>query len=140
MILQSRKMTDEWNGRRTKRTFTGDEIGEMVKDCRERAVQNNGIAYTCMHAGTVPNCYDYPAYTTAVFVAAKPNGLATVIATTIRANKATLSGACSATIGDDYKPVFDNRYGDTKTAEARKMLFEKVDELLETQEYHWKDL
>lgn len=64
--------------------------------------------------GTVPNCYAYPASThVAAAIACRTHprgGRAMMRWARIAANKATLSGAIAATIGDDLRPYYDGRW------------------------------
>jgi hypothetical protein len=61
------------------------------------------------HGGVVPNCYNYPAWTEAAVAVMDPQGRVVIWGVErIRANKATLSGACRAVL-PCAADIFDKR-------------------------------
>ena len=107
-------------------------LEHMAKIASHRATKSGAPVTDCEHGGTVANAYNYPASTEAVVVVAFPSGQVAVWTATIPANKATLSGAAVACLGDWVRPVWDNRYpvGHPREVEAENELVRRAAHLI----------
>lgn len=86
----------------------------------------NGHAWGIETAGSVANCYGYPAATECAL--ALPDGRCVVRLARIAANKCTLSGAASACGLDTLIPLVDGRYA----IETRNIAAHHVDRAVES--------
>jgi len=111
-ILTTVAEADNYVGRCRVRVFRGAcvaaIVADQIKEARESAA---GRACIIDHAGSVPNCYNYPATTQVLCVAAWADGRAIVLTSTIPSNKVTRAGAAAATVGEAARAVCDKRYG-----------------------------
>jgi hypothetical protein len=77
------------------------------------------------HGGTVANAYNYPAVTDAVVAVAFADLDVVVIwAGELRANKVTRGGVVSSLLGDEARPLFDERYHPDKARAARAFVLD----------------
>jgi len=129
-ILTTVAEADNYVGRRRVRIFRGERVSGIVAD-QIKATRDSARGRSCIiqHAGGVPNCYDYPATTQALLVAAWADGRAIVLTSTIPANKVTCAGAAAATAGEAARAVWDQRYGTEARAAARAALWQRLEEL-----------
>jgi hypothetical protein len=129
-ILTTAAEANEYNGRRRVRIFRGASVSDIVAD-RIKAARDSATGRACsiQHAGGVPNCYDYPATTQALLVAAWADGRAIVITGTIPANKVTCAGAAAATGGEAARAVWDGRYGAAARKAARVAMWQRLEDL-----------
>ena len=110
---------------------------EIEKWARRAAGQIDCMVVSASHGGTVPNCYDYPAFTGApctvvvLLDAVADMALAVTKFAVLPANKTTASGIIAAAWDERYRPVKDLRFGPEKTAAARLELREEVLRYLE---------
>lgn len=100
------------------RYFGQDWIEARVEEIREHAIANQSWSYDCWHAGSVPNCYDYPALTSGVLICANPDGQVCVWFCRLPANKVTLSGVCRNAGVSGAAPLYDRRYGQAAERQA----------------------
>ena len=137
-ILTTAAEANEYIGRRRVRIFRGESVSGIVAD-RIKAARDSATGRACIidHAGGVPNCYDYPATTQALLVAAWADGRAIVLTSTIPANKVTYAGAAVATAGEAARAVWDKRYGAGARAAARAALWQRLEELAAAGNFLW---
>lgn len=139
MYMTAPEYIDRYVGRRTRRVFSGDEVADKVAEVRAKAESKKRVVWALVFGGSVPNAYDWPATTMCVFVAAMPDGRALVRVTDIVANKATLSGACAALLGNEYRPIWDWRYNDKNTDAATDRLREDLKVLFDDDNILWEN-
>ena len=129
-ILTTVAEADNYVGRCRVRVFRGAcvaaIVADQIKEARESAA---GRSCIIDHAGSVPNCYNYPASTQVLCVAAWADGRAIVLTSTIPANKVTRAGAAAATVGEAARAVCDKRYGAAARAAAEAAMWQRLEEL-----------
>ena len=129
-ILTTVAEADNYVGRCRVRVFRGACVAGIVADTLTEARDSaTGRACIIQHAGGVPNCYDYPATTQALLVAAWADGRAIVLTSTIPANKVTCAGAAAATAGEAARAVWDERFGSAAKAAAEAAMWQRLEEL-----------
>lgn len=104
------------------RCFGEERIDEIIDRVRTTAIESGKLTWKATHAGDVPNCYDYPAQTTGLFVASDASGNVLAISERLAANKVTPSGVARHCLGEEYRPLADDRYGDDKRQAAIDLL------------------
>ena len=116
---------DERTGRLKARTI---RLSGLAQEAAENAIAEKRSIFRAVHGGTVCNTYGYPAETecaVAVALYSDTEIKVAIYAAQIPANKTTFSGVARACLPVAV-PVFDHRYGDGKTQEARKAAIEEV--------------
>lgn len=96
--------------RRRARVIGDSDIRRMAGEVRNRALDHGAWAHDAMHAGSVPNCYGYPASTDGMLAVSDPDGRVVVWILTLPANKVTLSGVVGGCVPGAH-PLYDLRFG-----------------------------
>jgi hypothetical protein len=139
-MITSKKQVDEIKGRCKVRVFGGDEVAQIVAEMRGKAAKSPyGVVATVRHGGGVANKYGYPATSQVVFIGATADGRAVVKITAITANKITYGGAIAAVMGDQSRPMCDERFGGKRTESAKEYVRQQVRLLCADPANHWKD-
>lgn len=99
----------------------------ILRDTAMAAARSKGRrAWEYQHGGGVANKYGYPASTDAVVCVGLRLDTEIVVvmwATEIPANKVTLGGVMASCLGNECRPVCDDRYGDDAKDRARKSIY-----------------
>lgn len=103
------------------RERTVDELS-VARVLLSEHYKNKNFRIRVGHGGGVANKYGYPAESTAVACTKDPNNNVIINMTRIPANKITYAGTVAACLGEDARPIFDERYGEEKTKVAQKTL------------------
>jgi hypothetical protein len=129
-ILTTVAEADNYVGRCRVRFFRGARVAGIVADqIKEARGSATGRACDIHIASGVPNCYNYPASTQALCVAAWADGRAIVLTSIIPVNKATRGGAAAATVGEAARAMWDKRCGSAARAAAEAALWQRLEEL-----------
>jgi hypothetical protein len=129
-ILTTVAEADNYVGRCRIRVFRGESVAGIVADqIKEARGSAAGRACDIHIAGSVANCYNYPATTQVLCVAAWADGRAIVLTNTIPANKVTRAGAAAATVGEAARAVCDKRYGAAAKAAEEAAMWQRLEEL-----------